>query len=488
MNKRNELILLLIIFLVGFLLRMVFLHVPIEFDEGIYSYIGQVILDGGLPYRDAIDLKPPGIYYIYAAMIWIGGASSEAIRVLTAIYTLGTIFFVQQITRMLAGRVAGLSAALVLAVVGSGPLLQANGSNTEIFLLLPLSAGVWLIMLGRQRRRFIYFAGSGICAAIAILIKTVVFPIVMVLFVFTILSLEKEESWRDTSKRALAFIAPMLVIWSGVALYFAACGIFADFWYWNVVFIKKYCEAPGFAGHLLGLRMHLPNLVEQLPIWLMARFAISPLSQSSMRSSGSPIVFLLLASLVSVALPGRYFPHYFILLLLPLSILAGIGFNYLLTFRTITNRIGMLLVATAWLGLAVIEFPWYVSYSPAEVVQRQYPYADFYHFALLAEDIRKKTTPRDTIFQWGWEPEVYFISNRRSATRFIAVVFVGGAPDSDEATKQLINDLRTKKPRCIIVSKIMDKNTLGTKEVMSEVNSYYILERSEKIADIYYRK
>src|ERR1043166_2581740 len=42
---------------------------PFGRDQGVFAYAGRVILRGGWPYRDVWDLKPPGIYYTYAAML-----------------------------------------------------------------------------------------------------------------------------------------------------------------------------------------------------------------------------------------------------------------------------------------------------------------------------------------------------------------------------------------------------------------------------------
>lgn len=42
------------------------LRYPMGVDQAIYSIVGQGLLHGQLPYRDLWDIKPPGIYYIYA--------------------------------------------------------------------------------------------------------------------------------------------------------------------------------------------------------------------------------------------------------------------------------------------------------------------------------------------------------------------------------------------------------------------------------------
>ena len=43
-------------------LRTPLLAVPLERDEGEYAYIAQRMLAAELPYRDAFDQKPPGVF------------------------------------------------------------------------------------------------------------------------------------------------------------------------------------------------------------------------------------------------------------------------------------------------------------------------------------------------------------------------------------------------------------------------------------------
>src|SRR5262249_58064050 len=42
-------------------------------DEGYYGTIANDILDGGAVYHTAVDTKPPGMYYIYAAVFQVAG-------------------------------------------------------------------------------------------------------------------------------------------------------------------------------------------------------------------------------------------------------------------------------------------------------------------------------------------------------------------------------------------------------------------------------
>src|SRR5262245_10675214 len=56
------------------------LFYPFGRDQGVFAYAGSVILRGGWPYRDVWDVKPPGIYYTYAAMLACTGSSMAGVR------------------------------------------------------------------------------------------------------------------------------------------------------------------------------------------------------------------------------------------------------------------------------------------------------------------------------------------------------------------------------------------------------------------------
>ena len=60
--------LLLALACVLLIVRLPSLVQPMGGDEGLYAYVGERILDGGVPYRDAWDQKPPGIHFAYAVL------------------------------------------------------------------------------------------------------------------------------------------------------------------------------------------------------------------------------------------------------------------------------------------------------------------------------------------------------------------------------------------------------------------------------------
>jgi hypothetical protein len=89
------------------------LSYPFGWDQGIFAWAGGVILQGGMPYRDAWDLKGPLAYYMYALAEWLFGAHLWSIRVVDAAILLTSTVVVGRTAAALTSRLIGRWAALV---------------------------------------------------------------------------------------------------------------------------------------------------------------------------------------------------------------------------------------------------------------------------------------------------------------------------------------------------------------------------------------
>src|SRR5258706_12678477 len=85
-------------------------------DQGIYATVADSMLRGGMPYRDAWDFKPPGIYLIYAATRAVLGPGQWAIRVVEVLGLVSVAgAFVVLARRFFSdGRIGILAAALAV--------------------------------------------------------------------------------------------------------------------------------------------------------------------------------------------------------------------------------------------------------------------------------------------------------------------------------------------------------------------------------------
>src|SRR5262249_22121722 len=122
------------------------LSVPLERDEGEYAYAGQLILEGEPPYRSVFNMKWPGTYAAYAAIMATFGQSVEGIRLgLIFVNGLG-ILAAFLIGCELAGDVAAIVAAAAFAVGSLLSNIHGIMANAEHFALVPVMFGCWSIL------------------------------------------------------------------------------------------------------------------------------------------------------------------------------------------------------------------------------------------------------------------------------------------------------------------------------------------------------
>src|SRR5512147_1379382 len=69
---------IVIVFVAAIRIRL--LQIPLERDEGEFAYIGQLMLQGHAPYSLAYNMKLPGIYAAYAAIMALFGQTTGGIH------------------------------------------------------------------------------------------------------------------------------------------------------------------------------------------------------------------------------------------------------------------------------------------------------------------------------------------------------------------------------------------------------------------------
>lgn len=482
-KQHREMILLAIILVGAFALRMFFLSEPFERDEGWYGTIAQEILHGGIPYRDAIDQKPPGVFYLYALGMAIFGKTTEAIRVYTAVYASFTLLTVYWLAKKIAGVSAGLWAGAVCAIFSSAPLLQASSSNSEVFLVLPLMLSACMLVAGKERQSHLLLAASGFFAGVAMLIKTVALPYCLVLAGGALFHAKGRTNLKTAGKNLLIFSLPAVVLALLTMLYFYINGAFAEFIHWNITAPLKYSKGgTGVGGP--PLQAVLKNLKYELIF--PALLSIPAAALLLLRHKDLPSVLgalLLPASAVAVLMPGMNFPHYFIQLIPFMSVLAGISLAAVFTKR------GMLFWCAAPLVLALLiyavqyEYRFYLKFTPQEVSMAKYG-ATFVQSERVAQYLKERTNEGDYIFQWGFEPELYFLSGRRTPVPFISSTILANMEDPAAAIRQMIVSLENKRPKYIVVQPEW-ANWPGYDELTQFVNQYYLYETTVEYALVF---
>lgn len=443
---------LLAIAFVAIALRAPVVDLPFERDEGEYAYIAWRWLAGDVPYRDAFDQKPPGIFAFYAAAFAAGGESPAAVRWASQLWLLGALASVAVLGARLANPAAGLAAAVMGVALTSDPSWLGNAVNTEQVAALPLALGGWLAWTAGAARWASVRAGLlGSCAGLALLLKPVTAPIVLFEIATALV--------RSRARVAASFgIAIGVAIPNGTALgWFAAHGALAalfDAVVWNNL---AYAGATPLAQYPVYFAAQFrPTLAPLGPIYVAALLAPLGLRTQTIGAGRLGwIVAWLGASLLAVSAGGYFRQHYFVLAMPPLALLAGIGMDALV--RTLFGarvfaRLAVPLAAAALLGWSVALGWWY--YGPAtsaSKLHRIYGSNPFPEAPALGAWLAARAADDDRIFIYGSEPQLLFYARRPSASRYIFVYpMMMPLPASAARQQETLAALDAAAPRFIV--------------------------------------
>lgn len=420
---------------IGWLRQPAFTTPVWNVDEGITAAIADEILAGGLPYRDATDLRAPLTYYLYAAVFAVAGPNNmAAIKVAHTALVIATAIAVYLLGARLGGRIWGAWAAWLYAVISCTllPPLDLFALHTEWPLALGTAVGAWLFWQSDGDRRWLFAAG--LCYGLAALSKQ---PAVLDLAAplgCLIVGAVLDSGRRRRLAGDAAVLGAGVAVFPLIALgYFAAHGAARDFifytWSYNTRFyVPEVPLADRWPSAAVPWR-----LLDALPpslAWICALGAGGAVwtlgrrrdAQSAARAFPS---LWFIAALAATTLSGRGFEHYSIQLMAPAALLAGQVLHFLTRVAiegwrgTIARRIlsGGLTLALAALAIAQARHAW-------QYRRHVQPHLD--PCTQPAEFLRHLTARTDRVQVWGMYSDLLTLANRLPASRHVHSVFVCG--------------------------------------------------------------
>ena len=436
--------------LLALFLRAPLASLPLERDEGSYAYVAQRWMRGEIPYRDSFDHKPPGLYVAYAVIQRLAGPSPAAIHWGAQVYTLGTLAVLFVLGWRLASPAAGLAAAAFAAFMTADCTVLGNAANAEVFMILPL-AGAVLAVLAAIRRDSLWWAfASGMLGAAAVLCKQAAVP--ELAFVLGVLV------WR-APRRIPGVLVWLLGVASGVVpavVYFALHGALMDLYDGTIGHNLQYQRRVPFSMYPgLFWAEYARHLGSTWPIVLLAAVpVIVPGTRGRGGAGQRPaprdtllVVAWLGAALAGVAGGGYFRPHYFIQLVPPLAVLAGMGVAVLAT----RPAVQVACVAAA-LAIGIANNAWY--YLPADgdaKMRRLYATNPFVESPAVARYLAAHSEPDDRVFILGSEPQILYYAQRRSASRYIFVYpLTGPFRDARVRQQEALREIEARAPRFIV--------------------------------------
>src|SRR5438876_1560022 len=122
---------------------------PID-SEAMYSVVANEVVDGGRPYVDAVERKPPLLFWTYAAIFKVTGKFNwKALHIVALLWTLCAMAGLYVIGSELFDRDTGLIAALFYAVFQHWWTWKNLSFDGEMLMNLPI-IWAWAIALRRS--------------------------------------------------------------------------------------------------------------------------------------------------------------------------------------------------------------------------------------------------------------------------------------------------------------------------------------------------
>ncbi len=501
---------LVVVVIVFAAVRIRLRSMPLERDEGEYAYAGQLMLQGIPPYQLAYNMKLPGTYAAYAVMMALFGQTIAGIRIGMLVVLLANTLLLFLLTRKLFGLLAAtVAAASYTLMANRWSTVSLDGHATHFIVLTTLIGILTLFKALDSGRKPMLFI-SGLSFGMAFLMKQhgVLFAIFGFLFWLW-------SQWRSYPKWS-TLISGATILGFGMAFpYLVTCavlwhaGLFRQFWFWTVSYGAAYEQIVSLQDGWGRFLKNAPKIPRPGVVWGFAVIGIPALFWSRARQHRFFLLSFALFALLAVC-PGLYFrPHYFLVLLPVVAMLAGIAisstYEYLST-REVWIGVGWVSIASllllffsalqalkgkiaahdaavlngAGIGIfrerrenrrtsvktALIPIIFFVIsfifaltaqrkflFHPLHAHRQMHPDESFIEAVAVGQYVRDHTTPQDRVAVLASEPEIYFYSGRHSATGFI---YMDPLTEQQQFAlgmqKDLIREVTQAQPKIIVYS------------------------------------
>jgi hypothetical protein len=455
---------LILLFVVA--VRIRFLAVPLERDEGEYAYAGQLILEGIPPYQSAYNVKLPGTYAAYALIMAIFGQTPSGVHLGLLFVNLGAVALVFFLARRLFDPYAAVIASATYALMSTSRAVLGTYAHATHFVILVALGGFVLLLRGLESRRALTLFWSGLLFGVAVLMKQ--HGVFLGIFAFGVLlytewsskivanpagsSAENPQAvGAHATKRLLsklqrlaAFSVGTVVPYALTCLILWRTGVFKNFWRWTVVYAGGHSLQYTFQGLARNFHYSGPDNF----FWALgaAGFFVLYADRSIPAWTKGFLGGLLASSFVAVALGFYFFPHYFVLMLPAVAMLVGAGCTLVgqRIRRSGFGTLGLFLPAAVFL----VGSGWVLKSEGLRFIES---YVAFDAAPALASYISKHSTPASRIAVFGSEPEIYFYAHRHSASGYIYMYDITStAAHAGEMKQEMLREVEAARPEFVV--------------------------------------
>jgi hypothetical protein len=455
---------------------------PFGRDQGIFAVIGEGLLNGQMPYRDLWDVKTPGIFFVFAIAEGIFGHHMVSPRILECVAICVTsVIFVDLGRAWFRDVRVGYVAALILGIF-EFQLDFWHTSQPETYGGMFLVWASWLLSGTDSKRAWTRHIASGVLLGMVVLMKPhLALPIPLLLWglLWRGEAMPKGRLWSTL----LRVFAGGLCVVGGVALWIWAHGAFRiAVWTWRDF-------APGYASvgapwTIATFYTSLYSTLLALVFQMTALIGIGLIFALSLSQPNSPsrrwfwwLVGQGLCIGLAVALQHKSFKYHYAAGFPVLALAAGWGWTELWKVATASGwRYSSIFLiafgATYFMRFPVTDLTGTIHERAWNRIQnllrvqdletrrevRHEMYAvrkdfDLANAEKVAKWVKQRVEPDETFLLWGCDSIIYWLSERRPATRFIHNIPQRSPWQEVQARRQFMEDIERNRPSVIVVQR-----------------------------------
>ena len=453
-----EYVLVAITIVVLFFIRKNFVGIAFERDEGDYAMFGKWLLTGAKPYVDFYEMKPPGIFLIYALVVKIFGYEYTSLQMGFCYINSITLLFSYLFFKKFIGR----STALAVLPVYGFLLLNPNASGftiqAEFLVLFFVVAGLYLLFIGHERNNYFLIITAGILLGFSVLIKQAgVFFCLFGALVF-LLDWWKNRKLKKLLSQLAAYTVGGVIPVVLIVFWLQYRGVSKEAFFWIVEYPGKYyLSNQSFDAGMNLLSIFSKNIMEQQPFFFFLAFAgiVSGLIlKISMEKKILIYSFILLSGATIV--PGlRFMSHYWILFM------PGIALSVALTYKLLEQLVNNFKPMKTLLAVIFFCVPaghlfsatsYYINPNFDTILHGVYGSNPFPEAKVVGDYLKQNMKEGDQLFIAGSEPQIYLYANTLGVSRHNFINFINAkTPFAKQWQLEAIHDVETKKPRYIVL-------------------------------------
>ncbi len=447
-NMHREFLLGFFLLLLVITVRLPSINLPLDNDSGSNAYSARLIVQGEPLYgTHHPGHHLPAVYYTYAAIFALFGDQPASLKIFLIFWVWINALFLYSLGKQLSNRIAGILAAVFFILVTSMTILNGDSAEAELFANLPLTAACWLAIrsIKNQVRPIGYFL-VGVISALGFLYKSVYLTslaaVGATLFLFVLLNRQRQDWIRFIRQCALiltGFLLPVALTFA----YFVAVGLGQRLllvFQYGLTYVGINNRAINFSGLYIPLVIIISICAALAVICILGTAHILirlPKTISKNRQEGLPrflVVAWLISSWAAAGASGFGFSHYALILVPPLSLVAGVEIGDLwsrIRRLRISSSYGLQFLLPTLMAIAVIINSLYVSkdyyIGYVNYLSGRTTFNDFIsqnaflgpanlEAVQVARYIDLHTSKEDRILTWTELAQICYLADRRSSS------------------------------------------------------------------------